>query len=60
MIDLKNFTIEKAHDLLKNKEISVRDLVDFYLENVKEKNSNINAYLEIFNDIEDGIKKAEK
>ncbi|NCU28820.1 MAG: Asp-tRNA(Asn)/Glu-tRNA(Gln) amidotransferase subunit GatA, partial [Candidatus Moranbacteria bacterium] len=33
---------------------------DFYLENVKEKNSNINAYLEIFNDIEDGIKKAEK
>lgn len=60
MIDLKNLTIEKAHDLLKNKEISVRDLVDFYLENVKEKNSNINAYLETFNDIEEGVKKAEK
>ena len=58
--DLKNLTIEKAHELLKNKEISVRDLVNFYLENIKVKNTTINAYLEIFNDIEDGIKKAEE
>ena len=58
-MDLKNLTIEKAHELLKNKEITVRDLTSFYLENIKARNSTINAYLEIFNDIEDGIKKAE-
>lgn len=59
-MDLKNLTIEKAHELLKNKEIAVRDLVDFYLKNIKEKNSSINAYLEIFDDLEKGIKVAEK
>ena len=58
-MDLKNLTIEKAHELLKNKEITVRDLVDFYLENIKSKNSTINAYLEIFNDLEASIKIAE-
>lgn len=59
-MDLKNLTIEKTHELLKNKEISVRDLVDFYLKNIKEKNSSINAYLEIFDDLEEGINVAEK
>lgn len=59
-MDLKNLTIEKAHELLRNKEVSVRDLVDFYLKNIKEKNSSINAYLEIFDDLEEGINVAEK
>lgn len=59
MIDLNNLTIERAHELLKNKELTVRELVNFYLENIKSKNERINAYLEIFDDIEEGIKQAE-
>ncbi len=58
-IDLKNLTIEKAHESLKKGEFSVGDLVNAYLEVIKEKNSEINAYLEIF-DVKDQIKKAEE
>lgn len=47
-IDLKNLTIEKAHDMLVNKEISVRDLVFAYLENAESQNTEMNAYLEFF------------
>ena len=34
-MDLKNLTIEKTHELVKNKEIPVRDLANFYLENMR-------------------------
>ena len=47
-IDLKNLTIEKAHAMLMNKEISVRDLVFAYLENAESQNADMNAYLEFF------------
>lgn len=49
-IDLKNLTIEKAHKSILEGDFSVRDLVNTYLENIKEKNTELNAYLEIFND----------
>lgn len=58
-IDLNNLTIEKVHDLFKNKEVTIRDLVDAYLENIKNKNKEINAFLEVFDDVEEQIKKAE-
>lgn len=60
MIDLKNLTIEKAHESLVRGDFSVKDLVDEYLKIIKEKNSDINAYLEIYNDIEIQVKEAEK
>ena len=37
MIDLKNISIKKAHEALKNKDYSVRELVDAYLKNIEEK-----------------------
>ncbi|MEK7106310.1 MAG: amidase family protein, partial [Patescibacteria group bacterium] len=50
MIDLKNLTIEKAHKHFKDGDFTVTDLVDAYLEVIKEKNTDLNAYLEIFTD----------
>jgi aspartyl-tRNA(Asn)/glutamyl-tRNA(Gln) amidotransferase subunit A len=60
MIDLGTLTIEKAHESLKNGEYTVRNLVDAYLGVIKEKNKEINAYLEIYNDIDAQVKKAEE
>ena len=51
MIDIKDLTIEKAHTALKAGEYTVRELCDAYLAVIKEKNPDINAYLEVFDDI---------
>jgi len=51
MIDLKTLTIEKAHASLINKEYSCHELVQAYLDIIKEKNTELNAYLEIFGDV---------
>jgi len=50
MIDLKNLTIEKAHASFKNGDFTVTQLLNAYLEVIKEKNDDLNAYLEIFTD----------
>ncbi len=60
MIDLKSLTIQKAHDHLKNGDFTVLDLANAYLKNIKEKNSEINAYLEIYDDIEAQAKIAQE
>ncbi len=59
-IDLKNLTIEKAHEHFKNGDFTVSELVGEYLKVIKEKNERINAYLEIYNDIDEQVKKAEE
>jgi len=59
-IDLRNLTIEKAHEALKAGEYTVTDLVNAYLEVIKEKNGEINAYLEVYSDVLDQAKKAEE
>jgi aspartyl-tRNA(Asn)/glutamyl-tRNA(Gln) amidotransferase subunit A len=59
-INLKDLTIEKAHTHLNNGDFTVRELVDEYLKVIKEKNQKINAYLEIYNDIDLQVKKAEE
>lgn len=51
MIDLKNLTIEKTHESLKNGEFTCRELAEAYLKIISEKNKEINAYLEIYNDV---------
>lgn len=51
MIQLENLTIEKAHESLKKGEYTVRELAEAYLAVIKEKNSDINAYLEIYDDV---------
>jgi len=60
MIDLKNLTIEKANTSFKNGDFTVTDLVNAYLEVIKEKNTDINAYLEVYNDVLAQAKIAEE
>lgn len=54
---LNNLTIKKVRKLLEDKEISAKELVSHYLKNIEEKNKDINAYLEIF---DDALSEAEK
>ncbi|MBU1159694.1 Asp-tRNA(Asn)/Glu-tRNA(Gln) amidotransferase subunit GatA, partial [Patescibacteria group bacterium] len=56
-MDLKSLTIKKTQELIKNKETTIRELVSAYQENIKNKNKDLNAYLEIF---EDAFVEAEK
>jgi aspartyl-tRNA(Asn)/glutamyl-tRNA(Gln) amidotransferase subunit A len=60
MIDLKNLNIETAHNSLKKGEYSVQELVEEYLKVIKQKNPEINAYLEIFSDIDIQVKSAQE
>lgn len=50
-MDLKNLTIKKARALLDNKEISAVELASAYLEEIKKKNPELNAYLEVYDDV---------
>lgn len=59
MIDLTSLTIEKAHEGLKNGVLTCRELTDAYLKVIKEKNPDINAYLEIFDNVDEQVKVAE-
>ncbi|MDQ5949618.1 MAG: aspartyl-tRNA(Asn)/glutamyl-tRNA(Gln) amidotransferase subunit, partial [Patescibacteria group bacterium] len=47
MIDIKNLTIKKAHEHLKSGDFSVRELVDAYLSEIKSKDKEIHAYIEL-------------
>ena len=50
MIDLKNLTIEKAHESLAKGDYTCRELLEAYLENIEKKNKDLNAFLEVFPD----------
>ena len=45
MIDLNKLTIKSAHESLKKGESTARELAEAYLNVIKEKNADINAYL---------------
>ncbi len=60
MIDLKNLTIEKAHKALKEGVYTCRELAEEYLKVIKEKNSDVNAYLEVYDDVLDQANEAQK
>ncbi len=49
-INLKNLTITKAHQDLKQGKYTCVELVQAYLEAIKSKNPELNAYLEVFDD----------
>jgi len=57
-IDLKSLTIKKAHEAMKNGEYTPLELADAYLEVIKEKNDELNIFLEIFNDVPEQAKHA--
>ncbi|MEI6396643.1 MAG: Asp-tRNA(Asn)/Glu-tRNA(Gln) amidotransferase subunit GatA [Candidatus Taylorbacteria bacterium] len=49
-IDIKNLTIDKAHKALVNGDFSAVQLATEYIGEIKRVNSEINAYLEVFDD----------
>lgn len=60
MIDVKNLTIEKAHESLLKGEFTCKELAEEYLKIISEKNKEINAYLEVFDDVLDQAEIAQK
>ncbi len=60
MINLSELTIIKAHEHLKNGDFSAVDLAQSYLDEIKNKNGDIHAYLEIFSDVIDQAKEADR
>ncbi len=60
MIDIKKLTIRKAHESMMKKEYSAVDLAKAYLEEIKKKNKEVNAYLEVYDDVIEQAKEADK
>jgi len=60
MIDLKNLTIEKAGEMIRKGEITSVELTSLYLKNIEEKNKELNAYLEVFDDCIEQAQKADE
>jgi len=58
-IDLKNLTIQKAHDSLMGGDFTSVELTQAYLDEIAKKNKDINAYLEVFGDALEAAKKAD-
>lgn len=59
-MDLTSLSIREAHDKLASGEITVRALVDAYLAVVLAKNTDINAYLEVYGDIDQQVDRAQQ
>lgn len=59
MFDIKKLTIKEANDLLISKKMSVLDLVEAALAEAA-KNTDLNAYLEIFDDVHEQAERAQK
>jgi len=60
MIDLKNLTIKKAHEQLLCKDFSAVELLDACRENIQQRNTTLNAYLEVFDDAVDQAKAVDQ
>ena len=59
MIDVTTLTIAKAAEHLRKGDFSVSELVDAYISRIDERNGDINAYLEVFDDIKAQARAAE-
>src|SRR3989344_3946312 len=60
MIDLESLTIASARKKLDAKEFSAVDLASAYLAEIKKKNTELNAYLEVFEDVLEQAKEADE
>lgn len=58
-INLKELTINKAHDAMVRGDFTAVELTKAYLEVINEKNKDINAYLEVYDDVLEMAKKAD-
>lgn len=59
-IDLRKQNIRSAHKSLVHGDFSVEELCNSYLKNIEEKNPQINAFLEVFDDVIDQARRAQK
>ncbi len=57
---IENLTIEKARKALDKKEFSAVELAQAYLDAIKEKNKELNAYLEVYEDVLEQAKLADE
>jgi aspartyl-tRNA(Asn)/glutamyl-tRNA(Gln) amidotransferase subunit A len=57
MINLEELTIKKINEAYKKGEFTPVDLVDAYIKNIEEKNPELNAVLEVFEDAKEAAKK---
>lgn len=60
MIDVSKITLKSARESLDKKEFTAVELASAYLEEIKNKNPDINAYLEVFSDVLEQAKKADE
>lgn len=60
MIDLKNLTIAQAHEDLKSGKYTCVELAKAYLDMIQAKNTELNAYLEVFDDVLAQAESAQK
>jgi len=58
-IDLKNLTMQKAHESMKRGDFTAVELAQAYLDVASTKNPGINAYLEIYGDVIEQAKEAD-
>ncbi len=58
--DLKTLTIKKAHDALVAGDFTSVDLAKIYIEEIQQRNSDVHAYLEVFDDVLESAKLADK
>ncbi len=59
-INLEKLTIKSTHEHLHNGDFSAVELTEAYLKSIEEKNPEINAYLEVFDDAMKQAKVADK
>lgn len=60
MINLKELTIKSTHEHLKNGDFTVLQLAEGYLKSIKEQNGNINAYINVWENIKEQAEAAQK
>lgn len=60
MVEFSKLTIAKARELLDKKEISAMELAQYYLKNIEAKNGELNAYLEVYDDVLAQAERAQK
>jgi len=58
-VDLSELTIDKTYNHLRGGDFSAVDLAESYLKNIKEKNRELNAYLEVFDDVKEQARVAD-
>ncbi|MBP6858331.1 MAG: Asp-tRNA(Asn)/Glu-tRNA(Gln) amidotransferase subunit GatA [Candidatus Pacebacteria bacterium] len=59
-MDLKNLTIAQAHEALKKGEFTAVELAQAYLDEIEKKDGAINAYREVFVDVLEQAKEADR